>query len=97
MPAKQAANLPAEAIDVPRDTEPDEHSGTLIGETPAYRNGEVNFTALPFETVNKVQAHGGAINTSGAVVVNGMLFVGSGYAISSAASGGNVLLAFGAE
>jgi polyvinyl alcohol dehydrogenase (cytochrome) len=54
-------------------------------------------TAQPFETVNKVQAHGGAINTSGAVVVNGMVYVGSGYAISSAASGGNVLLAFGIE
>src|SRR6516162_2037582 len=49
-------------------------------------------TAQPFETVNKVQAHGGAINTSGAVAVGGMLFVGSGYAISSANSGGNVLL-----
>src|SRR6185436_4628265 len=54
-------------------------------------------TAQPFETVNKVQAHGGAINTSGAVVVDGMVFVGSGYAISSGASGGNVLLAFGVE
>jgi polyvinyl alcohol dehydrogenase (cytochrome) len=54
-------------------------------------------TAQPFETVNKVPAHGGAINTSGAVAVNGMVYVGSGYAIGSAASGGNVLLAFGVE
>jgi polyvinyl alcohol dehydrogenase (cytochrome) len=54
-------------------------------------------TAQPFDTVNKVQAHGGAINTSGAVAVGGMLFVGSGYAISSGASGGNVLLAFGLQ
>jgi len=54
-------------------------------------------TAQPFETVNKVQAHGGAISTSGAVVVGGMVYVGSGYAISSAAAGGNVLLAFGVE
>jgi polyvinyl alcohol dehydrogenase (cytochrome) len=54
-------------------------------------------TAQPFETVNKVPAHGGAINTSGAVVVDGMVYLGSGYAISSAASGGNVLLAFGVE
>jgi polyvinyl alcohol dehydrogenase (cytochrome) len=54
-------------------------------------------TAQPFDTVNKVQAHGGAINTSGAVAVGGMLFVGSGYAISSANSGGNVLLAFGLQ
>src|SRR5215467_11079283 len=54
-------------------------------------------TAQPFDTVNKVTAHGGAISTSGAVVVGGMVYVGSGYAISSGASGGNVLLAFGVE
>jgi polyvinyl alcohol dehydrogenase (cytochrome) len=54
-------------------------------------------TAQPFDTANKVQAHGGAISTSGAVVVGGMVFVGSGYAISSGASGGNVLLAFGVQ
>jgi polyvinyl alcohol dehydrogenase (cytochrome) len=50
-----------------------------------------------FDTVNNVPAHGGAIATSGAVVAGSMVFVGSGYAISSAASGGNVLLAFGVE
>ena len=54
-------------------------------------------TAQPFDTVNKVQGRGGAIATSGAVVVDGMVYVGSGYAISSGASGGNVLLAFGVE
>lgn len=54
-------------------------------------------TAQQFDTVNKVQAHGGAISTSGAVAVGGMVFVGSGYAIGSGASGGNVLLAFGVE
>src|SRR5215467_771766 len=54
-------------------------------------------TAQPFDTVNKIPAHGGAISTSGAVAVGGMLFVGSGYAISSGASAGNVLLAFGVE
>ena len=31
---------------------------------------------------------------SGAVAVGGMLFVGSGYAVGSAATAGNVLLAF---
>jgi hypothetical protein len=30
-------------------------------------------------------------------VVNGMVFVGSGYAVGSGASGGNVLLAFGLD
>ena len=52
-------------------------------------------TAQTFETVNKVPAHGGAISTSGAVVAGRMVFVGSGYAVGSGASGGNVLLAFG--
>jgi polyvinyl alcohol dehydrogenase (cytochrome) len=54
-------------------------------------------TAREFETVNKVPAHGGAITSTGAVVVGGMVFVGSGYAISNGASGGNVLLAFGID
>ncbi|HEX4998498.1 MAG TPA: PQQ-binding-like beta-propeller repeat protein [Terriglobia bacterium] len=54
-------------------------------------------TAQEFETVNKVPAHGGAISMSGAVAANGMLFVTSGYAISSSASGGNVLLAFSVQ
>jgi polyvinyl alcohol dehydrogenase (cytochrome) len=54
-------------------------------------------TAQDFTTVNKVAAHGGAIATSGAVVVDGMVYVASGYAISSGASGGNVLLAFGVD
>jgi polyvinyl alcohol dehydrogenase (cytochrome) len=54
-------------------------------------------TAQDFATNNKVPAHGGAIATSGAVVVDGMVYVASGYAISAGASGGNVLLAFGVE
>lgn len=54
-------------------------------------------TAQEFDTINKVKAHGGAINTSGAVVVDGMVYVSSGYAISAGASGGNVLLAFAVE
>jgi polyvinyl alcohol dehydrogenase (cytochrome) len=54
-------------------------------------------TAQPFDTVNKVTARGGQIAVSGAVVVDGMVYLGSGYAISAGASGGNVLLAFGVE
>jgi polyvinyl alcohol dehydrogenase (cytochrome) len=54
-------------------------------------------TAQDFDTVNKVKAHGGAINTSGAVVVDGMVYVSSGYAIVAGASAGNVLLAFGVQ
>ena len=54
-------------------------------------------TAQDFETVNRVPARGGAIATSGAVVVDGMVYVSSGYAITAGASAGNVLLAFGVE
>jgi polyvinyl alcohol dehydrogenase (cytochrome) len=54
-------------------------------------------TAQEFSTVNKIPAHGGQLASTGAVVSGGMLFIGSGYAISSTASGGNVLLAFSVE
>ena len=54
-------------------------------------------TAREFQTVNKVAARGGSIASTGAVIVDGMVFVGSGYAISSGALGGNVLLAFGID
>jgi polyvinyl alcohol dehydrogenase (cytochrome) len=54
-------------------------------------------TAQEFMTVNKVPAHGGAISVSGAAVSGGMVFVSSGYAITNAQTGGNVLLAFSAE
>jgi polyvinyl alcohol dehydrogenase (cytochrome) len=55
-------------------------------------------TAQPFATVNAVDgAHGGAISVSSAVAVDGQLFIGSGYGISSGASAGNVLLAFAIE
>jgi polyvinyl alcohol dehydrogenase (cytochrome) len=50
-------------------------------------------TARPFETVNKVQAHGGAIGSAGPTVAEGMLFIGSGYAVVGDRTG-NVLLAF---
>lgn len=54
-------------------------------------------TAREFDTLNGVRAHGGALQSTGAVVADGMVFVGSGYAINSGALGGNVLLAFGIE
>jgi polyvinyl alcohol dehydrogenase (cytochrome) len=54
-------------------------------------------TSQDVETVNRQVAHGGAISVSGAVVVDGMVYIGSGYGISSGASAGNVLLAFGVE
>jgi len=54
-------------------------------------------TAEKFATVNRVPAHGGELSSIGAVVSNGMLFIGSGYAVNSGNSGGNVLLAFAAD
>jgi polyvinyl alcohol dehydrogenase (cytochrome) len=54
-------------------------------------------TRQDFKTLNNVMARGGAIASSGAVVVDGMVFVGSGYAITDGAAAGNVLLAFAAD
>ena len=50
-------------------------------------------TARPFDTVNKVPAHGGGLGSAGPTVADGMLFVGSGYAVVGDKTG-NVLLAF---
>ena len=53
-------------------------------------------TARPFDTVNKVEAHGGGLGSAGPTVADGMLFVGSGYAVVGDKTG-NVLLAFAPE
>jgi polyvinyl alcohol dehydrogenase (cytochrome) len=53
-------------------------------------------TAMPFQTVNGVPAHGGSIVSAGATVAAGMVFVGSGYGVV-AETPGNVLLAFGVQ
>jgi polyvinyl alcohol dehydrogenase (cytochrome) len=50
-------------------------------------------TQQEFETVNGVKAHGGSISAPGPVVADGMVFVGSGYAVLGGKPG-NVLLAF---
>jgi len=50
-------------------------------------------TRRDFDTVNNVPAHGGAIGSAGATVADGMVFIGSGYAVLGGQSG-NVLLAF---
>jgi hypothetical protein len=46
--------------------------------------------------VNKVPAKGGAISSIGPTIAGGMVFIGSGYAVTGSNSG-NVLLAFGLE
>ena len=54
-------------------------------------------TARAFETVNGVPARGGSLAAPGAVVAEGMMFVGSGYVGISNGLPGNVLLAFAVE
>jgi polyvinyl alcohol dehydrogenase (cytochrome) len=53
-------------------------------------------TVRDFATVNGVKASGGGVDGPGAVVSEGLVFVGSGYKRTGGMSG-NVLLAFGAE
>ncbi|HEV3141660.1 MAG TPA: PQQ-binding-like beta-propeller repeat protein [Vicinamibacterales bacterium] len=77
-------------------------SGTTNGVMRAYAttDGRILWefnTARPFETVNGVAAKGGSLNGPGPVVVDGMLFMNSGYAYLGYGAPGNVLLAFGIE
>ena len=53
-------------------------------------------TARDFETVNGVKGAGGSVDGPGPVVVNGILYVNSGYGLLGGAPG-NVLLAFSVE
>jgi polyvinyl alcohol dehydrogenase (cytochrome) len=52
-------------------------------------------TTQEVETVNGVKAHGGSIGSAGAVIVNGMVYVTSGYIGFQGGQPGNLLLAFG--
>ena len=73
-------------------------SGGLDGHLRAYdaAGGRIVWdvdTKRPYNTVNGVAARGGSLDGPGAVVVDGMLYVDSGYAVFGGAPG-NVLLAF---
>jgi polyvinyl alcohol dehydrogenase (cytochrome) len=73
-------------------------SGSVDGHLRAYSTatGEVLWdtdTATEFEPVNGGPARGGSIDVTGAVVVNGLVFVNSGYG-QWGGMPGNVLLAF---
>ena len=73
--------------------------GTLDGRIRIYSSvdGELLWefdTLRDFETINGVAGKGGAIDGAGPVVVDGMLYVNSGYGRWSSPAG-NVLLAFG--
>lgn len=76
-------------------------SGSQDGHLRAHstRDGAILWdfdTVQEYKTVNGVKGSGGAIDGPGAVVVNGMVFVNSGYMRFGGAPG-NVLLAFGIE
>jgi polyvinyl alcohol dehydrogenase (cytochrome) len=73
-------------------------SGSVDGHMRAYaaEDGKILWdfdTARDFETVNGIPGHGGSIDGPGAVVVNGLVYVNSGYSRQSGMPG-NVLLAF---
>jgi len=53
-------------------------------------------TARDFQTVNGVAAKGGSMAAPGPTIVDGTVFVGSGYTFSVGVPG-NVLLAFAAQ
>ena len=64
----------------------------------AAESGEVIWvydTNRDFETVNGVPASGGSLNAAGPVIVDGMVYVNSGYSFMGLSREGNVLLAFG--
>jgi polyvinyl alcohol dehydrogenase (cytochrome) len=61
--------------------------GKIIWEFPTNR---------PFDTINGVKGKGGGIGASSPTIVDGMLYMGTGYAILGG-SPGNVLLAFGVQ
>jgi len=76
-------------------------SGTLGGILRAYSTEDGTplwdyDTVRDFQTVNGVKAKGGAIDGPGAVVIQGMVFVNSGYSRFGGLPG-NVLLAFAPE
>ena len=77
-------------------------SGTLDGRLLAYstRDGSVLWeyeTARDFSAVNGIKANGGSMSNGGPAVVDGMLFVNSGYSHHQGILPGNVLLAFSPE
>lgn len=73
-------------------------SGSMDGHLRAYStiNGQIAWdaeTAKDFITVNGIQASGGSLDQGGAVIVNGVVYINSGYGQRSGQPG-NVLLAF---
>jgi polyvinyl alcohol dehydrogenase (cytochrome) len=77
-------------------------SGSLDGHLRAYASGDGRIvwdvdTAVEYQAVNGVKAKGGSLDGPGPVVVGGMLYVNSGYAMFWGGMPGNVLLAFSVD
>jgi polyvinyl alcohol dehydrogenase (cytochrome) len=77
-------------------------SGTMDGQFYGYAadSGKIlwQFNSVrDYATVNGVKANGGSMSNGGATIVEGMLFVHSGYSHHGAIIPGNVLLAFAPE
>jgi polyvinyl alcohol dehydrogenase (cytochrome) len=73
-------------------------AGSMDGHLRAYStiDGKVMWdyeTAKDFPTVNGVRASGGSLDQGGATIVNGVLYINSGYGQRNGQPG-NVLLAF---
>ena len=89
------AALPAAVTAIPGVVFSGSNDGGLRAHSA--ETGEVIWTYdtnRDFDTVNGVPASGGSLNASGPVVVDGMVYVNSGYAFIGSRRG-NVLLAFG--
>jgi len=76
-------------------------SGSMDGHLRAYStiDGKVVWdsdTAKDYQTVNGIKASGGSLDQGGAVIVNGVLYINSGYGQRSGQPG-NVLLAFSVD
>jgi polyvinyl alcohol dehydrogenase (cytochrome) len=76
-------------------------SGGVDGHLRAYgaRDGKIVWdvdTVRDYDTVNGVKGSGGSVDGPGPVIVNGVLYVNSGYALLGGAPG-NVLLAFSVD
>jgi polyvinyl alcohol dehydrogenase (cytochrome) len=76
-------------------------SGSMDGHLRAYStiDGKILWdteTAKDFATVNGVKASGGSLDQGGATIVNGVVYVNSGYG-QRAGQPGNVLLAFSVD
>ena len=76
-------------------------SGAVNGHFRAYstKDGAILWdfdTAVEFDTVNKVKAHGSSIDGAGPAIAHGMVYTNSGYG-SLGGAPGNVLLAFSVD